>query len=763
MKTKGLRAFRKSLGPMVLAAAAVASFSIARTGPSQDRPTAVSRQRSERGSENTAAAFVADQLRKGKKPNRLVHEKSPYLLQHAFNPVDWHPWGEEAFARARKENKLIFLSVGYSSCYWCHVMERQVFENEEIAPLVNKYFVNVKVDREERPDVDRIYMNALQALTGGGGWPMSLFLTPDLKPFFGRSYIPPERFRELIDEIHKIWTADPGKILQSGKEITELLKQSSVVAKTGVEPQKSILRTAYEPFHQSFDPLYGGFGGRPKFPRPVTLNFLLRYHSRFNQAEALRMVLVTLQKMRAGGIYDHLGGGFHRYSVDGQWRVPHFEKMLYDQALLVSSYLDAYQITRDLDYAATARETLTYVLGVMTGPEGGFYSAEDAESPVDVDKPGEKEEGAFYLWTEEEIERVLGGDRSKIFKYRYGVRSEGNALEDVHKVFSGKNILYVEHTIDETAKKFQQTPDQIARDLADSRAKLLLERQRRPRPHLDDKILTSWNGLMISAFARAFQALEDPAYLRAGERAADFIYQKLYDAKAKRLLRRYRDGEARFAANLDDYAFFTMGLLDLYEASLNIRWLKLAIELTGEQNALFYDGENGGFFDTSGTDSTLLFRTKEDYDGAEPAGNSIALWNLSRLAQMTDSAPWREMAERSLALFGERAKQQPQSMPQLLVALDFHLDKPKQIIIAGSLQRADTQKMLREVHRQYIPGKVVLLADGGAGQQFLIQYLPFLKTVKRLDGKATAYVCENYACKLPTTDVAVMLKQLGVR
>ena len=334
------------------------------------------------------------------------------------------------------------------------------------------------------------------------------------------------------------------------------------------------------------------------------MNFLLRYHSRFNEADALRMVLATLQKMRAGGIYDHLGGGFHRYSVDGQWRVPHFEKMLYDQALLVSSYVDAYQITRNLDYAATARETLTYVLGVMTDPEGGFYSAEDAESPVDFDKPGEKEEGAFYLWTEEEIEQVLAGDRAKVFKYRYGIRSQGNALEDVHKVFSGKNILYVEHPIDETAKKFQQTPDQIARDLADSRARLLRERQRRPRPHLDDKILTSWNGLMISAFARASQALEDPAYLRAGERAADFIYQKLYDAKAKRLLRRYRDGEARFAANLDDYAFFTMGLLDLYEASLNIRWLKLAIELTGEQNALFYDGENGGFFDTSGKDST---------------------------------------------------------------------------------------------------------------------------------------------------------------
>ena len=376
-------------------------------------------------------------------------------------------------------------------------------------------------------------------------------------------------------------------------------------------------------------------------------------------------------------------------------------------------------------------------------------------------RPEKKEEGAFYLWTEAEVERILGIDRARIFNYQYGIRAEGNALEDVHKVFSDQNILFVEHSIDETAKKFQQTTDQITRTLAESRTNLFLERQKRPRPHLDDKILTSWNGLMISAFARAFQTLEDRAYLRAAERAADFIYRKLYDAQAKRLLRRYRDGDARFAANLEDYAFFTMGLLDLYEASLNIRWLKLAIELTGIQNALFHDGDNGGFFDTSAKDTTLLFRTKEDYDGAEPAGNSIAIGNLSRLAQITDSQQWRDMADRSLGLLGEQTKRRPESMPQMLVALDFHLHKPKQIVIAGNLQGEDTRKMLREVHRQFIPGKIILLADGGAGQQFLGQYLPFLETVKRLDGKATAYVCEDYACKLPTTDVAVMLKQLG--
>src|SRR5687767_1947452 len=369
-------------------------------------------QDTNKGRDNTAATFVASQLRLGKKPNRLIHEKSPYLLQHSFNPVDWYPWGNEAFAKARQENKLIFLSVGYSTCYWCHVMERQVFEKDEIAALMNRYFVNIKVDREERPDVDRIYMNALQAMTGGGGWPMSLLLTPDLKPFFGGSYIPPERFRELIGQVDGLWKSDPEKLRTSSRQIIEVLRQSSIRSASAVEPGNAMLRTGFDQFRQSYDKQNGGFGSRPKFPRPVTFNFLLRYHSRFGEKEVLQMALATLHKMRRGGVYDHIGGGFHRYSVDAEWRVPHFEKMLYDQAQLVVSYLDAYQISADPDFAATARETLGYCLRAMTAPDGGFYSAEDAESAFNAGNSAEKAEGAFYLWTNEEIDRTLGKENA---------------------------------------------------------------------------------------------------------------------------------------------------------------------------------------------------------------------------------------------------------------------------------------------------------------------------------------------------------------
>jgi hypothetical protein len=520
------------------------------------------------------------------------------------------------------------------------------------------------------------------------------------------------------------------------------------------------LRTGFEQFRQSYDKQNGGFGSRPKFPRPVTFNFLLRYHSRFGEKEVLPMALATLQKMRRGGVYDHIGGGFHRYSVDAEWRVPHFEKMLYDQAQLVVSYLDAYQITGDPDFAATARETLGYVLRVMTAPDGGFYSAEDAESAVHVSNLAEKAEGAFYLWTNQEIDRMLGKENAEIFNFAYGVVPAGNAPEDPHRVFTGKNILYVARTLDETAKKFHRSREEIVKLLARSRALLFSEREKRPRPHLDDKILTSWNGLMISAFARAYQVLGDPAYLKAAERAATFIRQKLYSEKTKRLLRRFREGESRYEGNLEDYAFFTTGLLDLYESALETRWLQLALELTATQNARFYDQPNGGFFDTAENEPSLLYRTKEDYDGAEPAGNSIAIWNLLRLAEITDNQQWRAMAKRTLAAFSERLKQHPESMPQLLVALDFHLDKPKQIVIAGNVARDDVQQMLREVRKRYLPNKIVLLADGAAGQQFLSQYAPFLKAMKMLDNKATAYVCENYACKLPTTDLAVLRKLL---
>ncbi|MBO0799664.1 MAG: thioredoxin domain-containing protein, partial [Blastocatellia bacterium] len=533
---------------------------------------------------------------------------------------------------------------------------------------------------------------------------------------------------------------------------------------TGTRLERSILTKGFDQFRKSYDKQFAGFEEAPKFPRPVAFNFLLRYYHRFGEQEALQMTLATLRKMASGGMYDHLGGGFHRYSVDGQWRVPHFEKMLYDQAQLVCSYLDAYQITKDQFYSNIARATLSYVLREMTDQGGGFYSAEDAESALAPDKPEEKAEGAFYLWTKEEIDRVLskegGKERAEIFGYVYGIEPGGNALADPSGVFAGKNILYLAHSVDDAARRFKRPAEEISRMLAESKASLLAVRGKRPRPHLDDKVLVSWNGLMISALARAASVLGDEAYLRASEKCADFILNKLYDSKEKRLLRRYRDGEARYEADLEDYAFFTMGLLDLYEAALDTRRLRQAIELTERQNALFYDEKQGGFFDTTGKDGSLLIRTKDDYDGAEPAGNSIATMNLLRLAQMTDNQKWREMADRALTFFGKRLNELPEAMPQMLAVLDYHLDKPKEIVIVGHPGREDTEKMLHEVHARYIPNKIILFADGGPGQEFLGRFLPFIQSMKMRDDKATAYICQNYACKLPTSDLGVMARLL---
>ncbi len=627
------------------------------------------------GSSSRAVTVAAGQ----RQPNRLIHEKSPYLRQHAYNPVDWFPWGEEAFEKARRENKPIFLSVGYSTCYWCHVMERTVFENEEIAALMNEHVVSIKVDREERPDVDRVYMTALLAIAGSGGWPMSMFLTADLEPFYGGTYFPPEAFTSLLQQVHQVWLSNPDGIRQSSQELVRVLRQANQ-APAATEMDKSVLTTAFGHLQAGYDKQFTGFGDRQKFPRPVVFNFLLRYHKRFGRQEALDMTLATLRKMAHSGMYDHVGGGFHRYSVDAQWRTPHFEKMLYDQAQLVWSYLDAYQITSDAAFATTARETLDYLIRELKAPKGAFYSAQDAESAPDPNNPEEKEEGAFYVWTREEIEEALGTERAKIFSHLYDVRTEGNALTDPQGEFKGENILYLAHPLEETGRAFGKTTEEIGSIVAESRRVLYERRSRRPRPHLDDKVLVAWNGLAISAFARAYQALDDPQYLSAATDAAEFILAKLYDPATRKLNRRYREGETRYDGQLDDYAFFVLGLLDLYEADLDIRWLQLAVRLTEKQIEIFYDQKNGGFFDTPGTDPNLLIRTREDYDGAEPAGNSIAAWNLLRLAQMVHNPRFRELAERTLASFGARLKQFPDSMPQMLVAVDFHLDKPKQVI-----------------------------------------------------------------------------------
>jgi hypothetical protein len=621
-------------------------------------------------------------------------------------------------------------------------------------------------------------MAALQGMGQNGGWPMSMFLTPDLKPFYGGTYFPPESkygrigFPDLLKRIHGLWQNDREKIIQSSEALVKFLHEmpASMSAVGGLNP--GCLDTCFHQFSQTYDPQFAGFGGGPKFPRPAVFNFLLRYYDRTGNKAALEMSANTLRKMSMGGMYDHIGGGFHRYSVDAEWRVPHFEKMLYDQAQLVNSYIDLYLITKDLFYATVIRDVLEYVGRDMTPArhresheagghlDGGFYSAEDADSP-NPESPEEKGEGAFYIWSKKEIVDAFGSDSGEMFCFYYGVEDSGNAPFDPQHEFTGKNILYVAHTAAQTAKKFGKEEKEVTETLARSRASLFALRAKRIRPGLDDKILTSWNGLMISAFARAYQVLDDPAYLQRAEHAAQFILSHLYDPQSKTLRRRFRDGEAKYDAHLDDYAFFVQGLLDLYESSLSFRWLKSAIELTQTQIDLFWDRERGGFFDTSGKDSSILVRMKEQYDGAEPTGNSIAVMNLLRLSQMTDNDDWRAKAEQTLALFGEVLQKQPVVMPQMAATYDFSISKTKQIIVAGKRDEPETRKLFKEIYSRYIPNRIILFADGGVEQKQLALYLSFVSTMSMANGKPTAYICEDYVCQLPASDLDTVSKLLA--
>lgn len=689
--------------------------------------------------------------------NRLAREKSPYLLQHAHNPVDWFPWGEEAFEKARREDKPIFLSVGYSTCHWCHVMERESFENEEIAALLNRYFVPVKVDREERPDVDRIYMTFVQAVTGSGGWPMSVFLTPDLKPFFGGTYFPPDNrwgrpgFRYILERLAEAWMSDRERVIHSGEQLLHELRRYVEIVPEPSRLDASLLESGFFAFRRSFDARYGGFGEAPKFPRPVVFSFLLREYARTQNPEALEMTLATLEAMARGGMYDHLGGGFHRYSVDERWFVPHFEKMLYDQAQLAVSYLEAFQITGRPMLARVAREILDYVLRDMTDAEGGFYSAEDADSVIDPSQPEIKGEGAFYVWRADEIEAVLGRPAADWFRYCYGVEPDGNVAQDPHGEFTGKNILYQARTVEQAAERFGLSVETMAAALNEAKAALLGARSLRPRPHRDDKILTSWNGLMISAFAVAAQVLGEAAYLQAARRAAEFILSRMYDPAGGTLLRRYRQGEAAIPAFLDDYAFFVQGLLDLYEACFEVRYLELALHLSDRMRELFEDRQHGAFFSTAEGDSSLVLRMKDDYDGAEPSGNSVAALNLLRLAAITDRADLRESAERTLRAFASRMRLAPSGVPQMLVALGWHLDRPKQIVIAGSQDDAGTRSLLRALRGRFVPHKVVLLADEQSRAR-LAQWQPAIASMHGVDGRPAAYVCESFVCREPVTE-----------
>ncbi|MFZ4680928.1 MAG: thioredoxin domain-containing protein [Terrimicrobiaceae bacterium] len=669
--------------------------------------------------------------------NQLGGEKSPYLLQHKDNPVNWQPWGEAAFAEAKRRNKPVFLSIGYSTCHWCHVMAHESFENPAIAKLLNENFVNIKVDREERPDVDRLYMAFVQATTGGGGWPMSVWLTPDGKPFFGGTYFPPEDrygrvgFPGLLQQIAQIWEKDRARVEQEGSRVMEALSEPGKdAAGEAFQKNEMPLRRGSDSLARSFDEAEGGFGSAPKFPRPSTLNFLLRYADR--DEHAAKMALQTLSMMAAGGLRDHLGGGFHRYSVDEYWHVPHFEKMLYDQAQLAISYIEAWQMTQDEFFAGIARETLDYVLRDMTHPGGGFYSAEDADSLLAHGRP-EHAEGAFYVWSKQEIVEALGAKDAEIFCRHYGVEENGNAPagSDPHGEFTGKNILIEREASGADA-------------LAASREKLLALRAKRPRPHLDDKILTAWNGLMISAFAKAGAALSEPRYLAAASKAADFLQAQL--TKDGKLLRTWRGEPGNIPGFAEDYAFLIQGLLDLYEADFDLRWLKWAAELQAVQDDLFWDETGGSYFSSAGDDPLVRVRMKEDYDGAEPSANSISARNLLRLARMLHDDAREAKAGRIIASHQIQMERAPTAVPQMLVALDLALSPPSQAVVTGQRGAEDVRQWTAKLHRDFQPRRVLLLADG---DEFFAKNNPALALMKPVNGKAALYLCENFTCQAP--------------
>ena len=679
-------------------------------------------------------------------PNRLINETSPYLLQHAHNPVDWYPWGPEALERARAEDRPILLSVGYSACHWCHVMERESFENEETAALMNESFVCIKVDREERPDIDSIYMTAVQALSGQGGWPMTVFLTPDGKPFYGGTYYPPEDrhgmpgFPRVLQSIARTFKESRGEVtLATGRLLNHM--QQLTATPPSVDPLTvDVLHQAYRGIASQFDGKYGGVGSQPKFPQPMTYEFLLRYHLRTGDPQALSMVRLTLDRMAEGGIYDQIGGGFHRYSTDAFWLVPHFEKMLYDNALLVRLYLHAYQITGTPLYKRIAEETLDYVTREMTGPLGGFYSAQDADS--------EGVEGMFFVWTPQELAAVLEGADCDLLSRYYGVTGEGN--------FEGKTILSVETDEASLAAEAGMSEEKLREALKRSRTRLFDERERRVHPGRDDKIITSWNGLMLAAFAEAGAVLGRTDFLDAARKNAGFVLDRM--RLDGRLLRSFKDGQAKLNGYLEDYAFLADALLVLHEATLEARWLKEAIDLADGMVDLFWDEVAGQLYDTGRDHEELVIRPRDISDNAIPSGSSMAASVLLRLAVITGSSDHARRATASLRSMREFMGRAPMGSGHWLGALDFYLSTPKEIAIVGGVGEADTSALLSEVHRRFLPNSVVV---GSAGDDGLPNGLPLLEGRDRLNGAATAYVCENYACQLPTGDPGILAEQLA--
>ena len=676
-----------------------------------------------------------------KHTNRLIDETSPYLLQHAHNPVDWYPWGEDAFQRSREEDKPIFLSVGYSACHWCHVMEHESFEQEAIAASMNEHFVNIKVDREERPDVDEIYMHAVQAMTGSGGWPMSVFLTPDLEPFYGGTYFPPEDgygrpgFRNILLSVSQFYRSRRGEVQDRSRKLREYLEQSaSVRSREGGVLSPELLESAYRTLAGQFDHTYGGFGSAPKFPGSMNLSFFLRYFRRTGISNSLDMVTHSCTKMGYGGIYDQLGGGFHRYSVDARWLVPHFEKMLYDNALLTQLYLEVYQATGESFFRQVVEESLEYVIREMTHPEGGFFSTQDADS--------EGEEGKFFVWTPNEVESILGESKGSAFCRYFDVTPHGNFEH-------GKSILNVPEPVENIARLLKMEAGSLEEIIREGREKLFEDRENRMKPDLDDKIQTSWNGLMISSLARASGVLSDHRYQSVAERAAAFILSKLM--KDGRLRHTYKDGRARFNGYLEDYAFLICGLIDLYEATFDVKWLQEAQNLNEIMLEQFWDEAGGGFFFTSHDHKALLVRSKNPYDNATPSGNSVATHALLRLGALTGRQDLWKKGERVLNLFRDFMEGAPGGFSNMLCALDFYIQRPKEIAIVGGRDQEDTKALLSSVHRRLLPNKVICLLDPTDSQE-VTNVIPLLEGKTQKSGRATAYVCKNFTCSAPVTE-----------
>ena len=688
----------------------------------------------------------------GEKYNRLIFEKSPYLLQHAANPVDWYPWGEEAFQQAYREDKPVFLSIGYATCHWCHVMERESFEDPQAADLINSHFIPVKVDREERPDIDQIYMAVCQAVTGMGGWPLTVFLTAEKEPFFAGTYIPREsRFgrtglMDLLPKVAELWGSNREELQESAEKITAHLRETRQSSRGELDP--GIVRLALEQLSGRFDPVQGGFGTAPKFPSPHTLLFLTRYWQQTGDRQALEMVEKTLRKMRLGGIFDQIGFGFHRYSTDAAWRLPHFEKMLYDQATLTMAYTEGFLATGKSEYARVVREVLTYVMRDMTAPEGGFYSAEDADS--------EGEEGLFYLWTKDEFLENLGPIAGKLFSSLFNLQEEGNYTDEATHSLTGRNLLYLNAPLEELAGEVNFQPEELAGLWEELRGHLFAIREGREHPLKDDKILTDWNGLMIAALAKAGAGLGETVYIQAASRAVDFIWTHLRDENGK-LLKRYRDGEAGLSAHLDDYAFLVWGLLELHQATFQTRYLESALDLTEIMIAEFWDQKDGGFFFTAAGQADLIHRNKEIYDGAIPSGNSVAFHNLIRLGRLLSRPDLEEKAQLIGRSFSAQVNQMPLGHTQLMAGLLAAESPSLEVVISGDPDSPDTRHMIQRLREHYSPNLVMLLRPAELDEA-LLGLIPVLKEQIPLEGRATAYVCRNFQCSAPTTDVEEMLR-----